>query len=236
MAEEVRRSVERKRIVSAGFLVWAVVLVATSFSFGQASARPCPPVDQRTDEAGPACFTGKQDLGQLPSTPVYWHLVTFQTRAVAEAAKGPTGTVVESLGKIWLFTVAGSDWHSTGGDFIAKVGPIPVSPDVHYEAVYMQSIFTPGMTAPLHTHSGPEVFYTLTGETCLETPDGVQMGRGAGHTNLIPGGPPMLLMAVGTEKRRGVVLILHDSSHPATTMEHGWTPKGLCKGSQGATR
>jgi quercetin dioxygenase-like cupin family protein len=236
MAEDVRWFVHLKKVLSIVVLVWAATLCVTLPSFGQASARPCPPVEQRTDEAGPACFTGKQDLGQLPSTPIYWYLVTFPTRAAAEAAKGPTGTVVESLGKIWLFTVADSAWHSTSGDFVAKIGPIPVSPDVHYEAVYMQSIFTPGMTAPLHTHSGPEVFYTLTGETCLEMPDGVQTGRGTGHTNLIPGGPPMLLMAVGTEKRRGVVLILHDSSHPATTMEHSWTPKGLCKVTQGTAQ
>jgi hypothetical protein len=39
----------------------------------------------------------------------------------------------------------------------------------------------------------------------------------------------MLLMATGTARRRGVVLILHDSSQPATTMGSDWTPKGLCK-------
>ena len=39
----------------------------------------------------------------------------------------------------------------------------------------------------------------------------------------------MLLTATGTEKRRGLALILHDSSRPATTMEHDWKPKGLCR-------
>jgi hypothetical protein len=38
-----------------------------------------------------------------------------------------------------------------------------------------------------------------------------------------------LLMATGTARRRGVVLILHDSSQPATTMGSDGTPKGLCK-------
>ena len=95
-------------------------------------------------------------------------------------------------------------------------------------AVYLVSTFDPGMTAPLHTHSGPEAFYTLTGDTCLETPDGILTGRGEGHALIVPGGPPMLLVATGTERRRGIALILHDSSQPATTLIHDWTPKGLC--------
>ena len=41
------------------------------------------------------------------------------------------------------------------------------------------------MTAPAHTHSGPEAWYTVAGETCLETPDGVQIGRA--------GGPPVIV-------------------------------------------
>jgi hypothetical protein len=38
----------------------------------------------------------------------------------------------------------------------------------------------------------------------------------------------MLLMATGSEMRRGFALILHDGSQPPTTMIHDWTPKGLC--------
>lgn len=57
------------------------------------------------------------------------------------------------------------------------------------------------------------------------TPGGVLSGRAI----IVPGGPPMLLTATGTTRRRGVVLILHDSSQPATTKFHEWTPKGLCK-------
>ena len=130
---------------------------------GQASSRPCPPVGERTDEVGPTCYTAKVDLGLLPEGPVFWHLHTYPTLATAEAAKGPRGTVVESLGKVWLFTIADSKWHPSSGRRVAKIGPLPVDPGVHYEAVYMQSIFTPGMTAPVHTHSGPEAFYNLTG-------------------------------------------------------------------------
>jgi hypothetical protein len=39
----------------------------------------------------------------------------------------------------------------------------------------------------------------------------------------------MYLTATGTEQRRAIVLILHPSSKPPTTMIRDWTPKGLCQ-------
>ncbi|WP_448101553.1 hypothetical protein [Luteibacter jiangsuensis] len=44
----------------------------------------------------------------------------------------------------------------------------------------------------------------------------------------MPGGPPMLLMAIGTVPRRGFALILHDSTQPPTTRVTDWKPAGLC--------
>lgn len=195
----------------------------------QAALRPCAPVAQRTDDPGPACFTAKEQIGELPRGEYFWHLYTFPDRTQAEAAKGPHSTVVESLGRVWLFTIAESFWKPGSGSFTAKLGPMATEPSVSYEAVYMESIFTPGMTAPLHTHSGMEAFYTLTGDTCLETSQGVLNGRGPGNIVLVDGGLPMLLMATGKEKRRGVVLILHDSTKPPTMLNPDWKPKGLCK-------
>jgi quercetin dioxygenase-like cupin family protein len=154
-------------------------------------------------------------------------LDSYPARAAAETAKGPRGTVVESLGKIWLFTIAEAGWRPSGGKRVAEIGPLAVKPDTDYTAVYLESIYDPGRSAPVHTHSGPEAFYTLTGETCLEIPEGVLRGRGDGNV-IVPAGPPMLLTATGATRRRGVVLILHDSSQPATTMGSDWTPKGLC--------
>ena len=93
----------------------------------------------------------------------------------------------------------------------------------------MEAVFNPGMTAHAHVHSGPEAWYTLTGETCLETPDGVQIGRAGAQYVIVPGGPPMHLTATGKKQRQALVLILHDSTKPATTLVSDWTPKGLCK-------
>ena len=168
-------------------------------------------------------------VGQLPRAPIFWHLDAFPTRAQAEAAKGPRGTVVESLGRVWLFTIDVAGWRSIGGEHVADIGPLPVDANLAYSAQYMEAIFTPGMTATAHRHSGSEAWYTAAGETCLETPDGAMVGRAGGSHVIVPGGPPMHLTATGTDTRRALVLILHDSSKPATTPADDWTPKGLCK-------
>ena len=191
------------------------------------SAQICRPVSERTGEAG-CWITAHAALAELPQAPVFWHLDTYPTRAEAEAAKGPRGTVVESLGKIWLLTIDVAGWRPAGGERVAEIGPLPVSSGARHAAQYMEAIFTPGMTAPAHRHSGPEAWYTVTGETCLETPAGKLVGRAGGSHVIVPGGPPMHLTATGTETRRALVLILHDSTRPPTTPEHDWKPKGLC--------
>ena len=207
------------------------VLALVFAGFRQASDRPCPPVGERSAQAGPACRTAVENLGALPPVPMFWHLDRYVTRAAAEMARSARGTVVESLDVIWLFTIAEREWRPTSGERVAEIGPLPV--DVHrsYTAVYMQAVFKPGTSAVVHKHSGPEAFYGLTGGICIETPDGRVIGEGTGHSVVVRGGAPMSLMAIGTAERRGLTLILHDSSEEPTTTVHDteWVPLGLCK-------
>jgi quercetin dioxygenase-like cupin family protein len=209
-------------------LVLVVSLGTALVSCGQAWAQICKPVSQRTSELG-CWITANAYLGQLPQQPIFWHIDTYPTRVAAQAAKGSRGTVVESLGKVWLFTIDVAGWRPSAGERVAEIGPLPVSADAKYSAQYMEAVFTPGMTAPAHRHSGPEAWYTLAGETCLETPEGKMVGRTGGAHVIVPEGPPMHLTATGTETRRALVLILHDSSRPPSTPAHDWTPVGLCK-------
>jgi quercetin dioxygenase-like cupin family protein len=200
---------------------------------GPVSAQPvaggaCKPASERTGEVG-CWIIAHEPMGQLTQSKIFWHLDVYPTRGAAVSAKGPHGTVVESLGKIWLLSIEDAGWRPSGGERIAEIGPLPINAGEKYSAQYMEAIFTPGMTAPAHTHAGPEAWYTLAGETCLETPEGTQVGRAGGQFVIVPGGPPMHLTATGKEQRRALVLILHDSSKPSTTLVHDWAPKGLCK-------
>jgi len=189
----------------------------------------CKPASERTQEVG--CWILADDpIGQLTKPQVFWHLDAYPTRAAAQADKGPRGTVIQSLGKVWLMTIEDERWRSAHGNRIAEIGPLPIIAGEAYSVQYMEAIYTPGMTAPTHIHSGPEAWYTMAGETCLETSDGrVQIGRPGGPPVIVPMGLSMHLTATGTEQRRAVVLILHQSSQPASTTIHDWTPKALCK-------
>jgi quercetin dioxygenase-like cupin family protein len=113
-------------------------------------------------------------------------------------------------------------------DQVAQIGPLPIDAEKAYTADYMEAVFAPGMKSIVHRHPGPEAWYNWSGETCLETPSG-SMTAGRGETLIIPGGPPMELTATGTETRRALVLILHDSSMASAMLAPDWKPKGLCR-------
>jgi quercetin dioxygenase-like cupin family protein len=206
-----------------------MVLLCNSSSAQGVEAVNCKPVGQRTAELGCWIITD-QPLGALAKDQVFWHLDTYATRAAAEADKGPRSMVVESLGKVWLLTIDEDSWRPAKGQRVTKIGPLPVIAGEKYSAQYMEAIFTPGMTSVIHNHSGPEAWYTMSGETCLESSDGlVQIGRAGGPPVIVRSGLSMHLTATGTETRRSLVLILHETSKPATTLVHDWAPKGLCK-------
>lgn len=212
-------------------MVWLLIMLAVC---DQASAQPvpeggCKSVFDRTGEVG-RWLLARQPVGQLTRSEIFWHLYVYPSCAAAEAAKGPRGTVIESLGKVWLLSIEEAGWRPAGGERVAVIGPLPVIAGERYTAEYTEVIFTPGMTSSIHTHPGPEAWYTLAGETCLETPQGKLIGRAGGQPVIVPGGIPMHLTATGTEQRRSLVLILGESSKPATgNVEHDWTPKGLCR-------
>jgi quercetin dioxygenase-like cupin family protein len=213
-------------------LFGACIFVGVALSNPAAAQFPkpgCFPVAERTGELG-CWIVANQPVGKLAHAQAFWQLDTYASRGEAEAAKGPRGAVIEAFGKVWLLTIEDAGWRApAGGTRVAEIGPIPITAGETYSAQYLEAVFMPGMVTNSHIHGGPEAWHTLTGETCLETPDGKQIGRAGGQPVIVPGGPPMHLTATGTEKRTAIVLILHEASKPATTLMHEWTPKGLCK-------
>jgi len=207
-------------------ILLAASLMAIGAVYAQVPGGCNTPISQRTSEVG--CYlTATEVLGALPQGQLFWHLYVYPTRAAAETAKGPRGTIVESFEKVWLYTIAESEWRASGGERIATIGPLPTSAGKQYTARYMEAVFTPGMKAAIHRHSGPEAWYLVSGAQCLETPEGITVAR-TGEGAVVPEGPPMALSSVGTETRRSVLLVLHDTSKPWIAMESDWKPKGLC--------
>ena len=140
--------------------------------------------------------------------------------------------MVEVFDRVWLLTLAGAEWRPAGGDHIATIGPLPLGArGANMAASYLQAATSPGFQTDVHQHAGPEALYTLSGEVCVETPQGKQVGRGGGEPLLIAGDQPMQLTSIGTETRRSIVLVVHDSAQSWKVPASGWTPKGLCAGS-----
>ena len=221
-----RFSLWQRRCLDA--LVGTCFLSCLSHSgFAQTGAVSCKPASEHSGEFG-CWILSHQTLASTVAEPLYWSLDTFPTRAEAEAAKESNGQVVEALGKVWVFTISGKDDRPTGGRHVTQIGPLPIKLQTAYMVQYMESVLQPGMSSVIHRHPGPEAFYTEAGESCLETPQGKQVSR-VGVNVIVPEGEPMKVTASGTETRRSIALVLHDSSHPWSTIAADWKPKGLCR-------
>jgi quercetin dioxygenase-like cupin family protein len=212
--------------------LWAIatlLLVSAGEAFAQPSGAPCKPATEQFGDQLGCWIISNVDLGELTQEPLFWHLDVFPNRADAETAKGPGGTVIEAFEKIWLSTIAGANWRATGGSQIAMIGPLPgLSPNEGYTAQYMETVTVPGHSTSVHRHDGPELWYTLTGQVCLETPDGAAIGH-AGESTIAPPRVAMRGTTVGSETRRSLVVVLYKSSGPSFTRAPDWTPKGLCQ-------
>src|ERR1700730_1610040 len=65
-------------------------------------AGPCPYVPKEKRPAfGCWRVAASRDL-KFSQPMIYWHLRTFTSRAAADAAKSPTGIVIEEDGRVWL--------------------------------------------------------------------------------------------------------------------------------------
>ncbi len=163
---------------------------------------------------------------QFPQTAVYWHLLTFEDRQTAEAARSATGIVVEEDGRVWLSEFGARDSVPRGGKAVAVVGPLQLPVAKSYSAVLSYAVMRPGDSSRVHTHPGPEGWYVLAGEQCLETPAGAARG-GAGQTMTVPPNVPMELNVTGKTLRRAFALVIHDSTQPRG-IQSDWKPAGKC--------
>ena len=183
------------------------------------------PPGQKRPEFG--CFNvGKVTGLHLSESSVYWHLRAFPTRKAAEAAKSATGIVVEEDGRAWLSEFGPRDAAPRGGAAIAVIGPLQLPKATSYAAVLSYAVMRPGDSSRVHTHPGPEGWYVLAGEQCLETPAGANRAR-AGGTSTVPPNIPMELNVTGTTLRRAFALVIHDSSQPRG-IPSDWKPSGAC--------
>ena len=214
----------------ASIFTAVVGIAAVIASSAAAQTTTCEPVAQRSGREFGCFITARQELGALPrDSALYWHLDAFDTPAAAAAAKTGRSSVVQSLGRTWLFTIAEAGWRPGSGKRLARAGPLPLVQADSYAAVYMEGVFQQGMHSPVHRHPGVEIWYTLEGEQCLETPEGKLVQRAGEPSVMVRGGVPMILTGTGKSVRRSRVLILQDATKPRSMLATDWTPAGLCQ-------
>ncbi|MGH9550022.1 MAG: cupin domain-containing protein [Terriglobales bacterium] len=183
------------------------------------------PAGQKRPEFG--CFNIATEKGlQFQKPEVYWHLRAFPNHTAAEADKSATGIVVEEDGRVWLSEFGPRDLVLRGGEPVAVVAPLQLPPAKSYTAVLSYAAMRPGDRSRVHTHPGPEGWYMIVGEQCLETPAGTNRAR-AGETMTVPPNVPMALTITGTSLRKSLVLVIHDSSQSRGTPSQ-WKPPGAC--------
>jgi quercetin dioxygenase-like cupin family protein len=134
--------------------------------------------------------------------------------------------VVEEDGRVWLSEFGPRNAPLQAGKPIAVIGPMELPAAKSYVAVLSYAVMRPGDTSRVHTHPGPEGWYVISGEQCLETPLGANRAQ-AGATMTVGPNIPMELNVTGTALRRAFALVIHDS-----TQERGkpseWKPSGSC--------
>ena len=183
------------------------------------------PSSEKRPEFG--CFNVGVATGlHFSQASVYWHLHAFPSRKAAEAAKSPTGIVVEEDGRVWLSEFGARNAPPRGGKAIAVVGPLELPAAKSYSAVLSYAVMRPGDNSRVHIHAGPEGWYVLSGEQCLETPEGANRAR-AGGTMTVRSNIPMELNVTGTTLRRAFALVIHDAAQPRGTPSD-WKPAGAC--------
>ena len=187
----------------------------------------CVDVPQGENRPQFGCFNIGTVTGlHFSEASVYWHLRTFPNRKAAEAAKSATGIVVEEDGVVWLSEFGGRNNAPRRGKSIAVVGPLQLPAAKSYAAVLSYAVMRPGDNSRVHTHPGPEGWYVLAGEQCLETPAGANRAA-AGGTMTVRSNTPMELNVTGNALRRAFALVIHDAAQDRG-IPSDWKPSGAC--------
>lgn len=207
------------------------MLVPMFLMFAAVSETNVPPVPGLcmapvpVDHDMPGCYqTGTIELDGAPPN-IFWQIYEFSTleAAQSEAARHRWASVAEAHSKVWLYVIGDQFENVRGGVKRAGIGPLAVPPGTS-TAHFSEAIFPPGMRTRVHSHPGPEAFYVVAGEQCMETPSDKRMIP-AGGTYVVESGPHIQAAPKG---RRNLVLILAPKGLSAVVPGGEWKPTSFC--------
>ena len=120
----------------------------------------------------PGCYLSAELPVAAGQGDLYWHIRSFDDlrSARAEAARHSVATVVEAHGGTWLYVIGAEDEAIGSGASRAVIGPLRRPAEGPLTARFLESVFPPGMKTRVHSHPGPEAFYVVEGEQCMDAP------------------------------------------------------------------
>jgi hypothetical protein len=157
----------------------------------------------------------EKKVSALPAGPLFWRIETFPTRAEADRAGSDLSLVVESAGKVWLFTLGPAGGApSPAGTRVVDVGPLPPVKAPQYLLRINEATGPPGSITKVHSHPGSEAFYVLVGEQSIRSPRGV-MRVTAGKPETGQGADvAMQVSSSGTTDLHSLVMFVVDATRP----------------------
>jgi len=164
-------------------------------------------------------------VAAFPAGPLFWHLRSFETLAAAERARAPQDVIAAAGGQAWLFSF-GPEPQERAGRLVGRVGPLPLAGTGPFQIQLWYVVMPPDTSTGSHLHPGPEAWYVLEGDQCLDTPNGPIRAR-AGQGAVVAENIPMRLFNPGTGPRRALFIVIHDPSVAEASMSN-WTPSGAC--------
>ena len=195
------------------FLSLSVALATLAATEGGARLVPCTR-DSPEWQGKPGCtIVSDKRLPSSPPSPVLWHIDEFSSLGRAQQAEGPWSLAIEAYGRGWLYSIERDTSNHHGGKHRAVVGPIPTRAGRLYSMMAMSAYFLPGQYSVIHTHPGPEAWWVLEGEQCLETTR-TAIKAAAGEGAIVAEGDTMRMVGTGSGPRKALVLILHDADKP----------------------
>ncbi len=212
------------------------LVMALQPAAGAASPPPLPPgpipgqcAEPARENAGkPGCYLAAEVRIDEPPEAIRWHLFRFPDEAGANAAAAGHrwAAVTFAHDRIWLHVFSAEPTVSAeGGEPVAAIGPMQLPQGRPVVARLLEAIFPPGMTTRNHSHPGPEAFFVVDGQQCVETAEEQRMlgpgesyhfGTGIDHVQSSPGG------------RRNMALVFHPAGEPWMELSPEWTPSGFC--------
>ena len=199
------------------------VLLATHGAGSAVPGQCTAPASEHVGE--PGCYLSAEVEIEAPKGELYWHIYSFPTLIDARVAATNAGqaVAVEAHGKAWLHVMGDATPDLIpGGTVRESIGPIRAPSKGRIRL--LESWFPPGMRTRAHSHPGPEVFYVLEGEQCVETRDGTALVSAGGHY-ILDAGPHLQASSKG---RRSLVLLVMPDDVPWMSLESDWNPKESC--------